>query len=369
MLAMARRIRLVVSILFAAVIVASAGFVNAALPIELEVAVVQAAPFGAMQSWGKLLSEMDLARVRLRGAHHGDKPSITPSGVGAAQRFRLVGILNHKDQLILPGGAFGSGDQAKLKAFFESLPEQVAEQGVVRGIFGLTKPQFEQVFNDLSRVVVPSTKEMLPQTFFSATTAGLSVPLEMDADAQAALARAKPIPLELKGMTAGTALAIALRPAGLALLPEQRSGQRLMLRVVRSTPKTEVWPVGWKPEATPRRLAPAMYRVTTIEISGFTLQQALEAFAPHMGVPLVFDERILAARGIDPAKVQVKFPNRKTYIRRAVDNIISQARLAGDLRVDEAGRPFFWITSFGPDNPRAIGSDQADSSKTASTRK
>jgi hypothetical protein len=356
---MARGIQHVVKGAVAAAVVACGSATRAALPVELEVAVVQAAPFGAMQSWGKLLSEMDLARLRLRGAHHGDKPSITPTGVGSSQRFRVVGVLNHKDQLIVPGGAFGPGDSAKLKAFFESLPERVAEQGVERGIFGLTRPQFEEAFNDLSGAVHGSTKGVPLATAFAAMTASLTLPVELDAQARAAIDRAGPVAAELQGMTAGTALAIALRPAGLAIKPDQSHGRPLALHVVRISPKQEYWPTGWKPEQSARQVVPAMYRFTTIEISGFTLTQALEALAPHMGVPLVFDERMLAVRGIDPAKVQVKFPNSKTYIRRAVGSILSQARLAGDLRVDEAGRPFYWITQFGPDNPPAIGPDLA----------
>jgi len=93
-----------------------------------------------------------------------------------------------------------------------------------------------------------------------------------------------------------------------------------------------------------------MYRFTTIEITGHPLRQAVDALAPHMGLPLYFDDRILAERGIDLAKVQVKHPNRRTYVRRALDHVLSQGHLVGEVRVDEAGRPFYWISQFGPDN-------------------
>ena len=75
---------------------------QAALPIDIEVAAEAGSPFGAMQEWGKLLNEMDLARVRLRGANGGDEPSVTSTGEGESQRFKLVGILNRRDQLDLP---------------------------------------------------------------------------------------------------------------------------------------------------------------------------------------------------------------------------------------------------------------------------
>jgi hypothetical protein len=111
--------------------------------------------------------------------------------------------------------------------------------------------------------------------------------------------------------------------------------------------------VGWKPLGSPRQAAPAMYRVTNIEIENFTLAKALEALAPHMDVPMVLDQHTIATREIDPAAAAVRFPRTKTFVRRAVDSILSQSKLAGELRIDEAGQPFYWITQFGPDSPRA----------------
>jgi hypothetical protein len=323
---------------------------QAALPIDIEVAAEAGSPFGAMQEWGKLLNEMDLARVRLRGANGGDEPSVTPSGEGESQRFKLVGILNRRDQLELPGGKFGFGDRAKLKAYFESLPERAANQGVERGIFNLTKQQFEQVYDDLSAPVTTSTKGMTPEAIVTSLQEGLTIPLEIDAAARGALRAAKPLSGELQGMSTGSAIAIALRPAELTMLPEQKLGQPLQLRVVKAEAGVRGWPAGWRPAQTARELVPAMYRFTNIEIKGFTLDEALAALGPHMEVPLLFDERVLAVRGIDPAKIEVSFPRGKTYIRRAVDRVLSQARLAGELRIDEAEKPFYWITQFGPDN-------------------
>ena len=334
--------------------IATAAVAQAALPIDIEVAAEAGSPFGAMQEWGKLLNGMDLARVRLRGANGGDEPSLTSTGEGESQRFKLVGILNRRDQLELPGGKFGFSDRAKLQTYFESLPERSANQGVERGIFNLTKQQFEQVYEELSTPVATSTKGKAPEAIVASLKEGLKIPLEIDASARAALRAAKPLNGELQGMTTGSAIAIALRPAELTMLPEQKLGQPLQLRVVKAGAGVRGWPAGWRPAEAARVLVPAMYRFTNIEIKGFTLDEALTALGPHMEVPLLFDERVLAARSIDPAKIDVNVPRGKTYIRRAVDRALSQGRLAGELRVDEAEKPFYWITQFGPDNLPAL---------------
>ncbi|WP_428306877.1 hypothetical protein [Lacipirellula sp.] len=323
---------------------------RAALPIDIEVAAESGAPFGAMQDWGKLLNGMDLYRVRLRGANGGDEPSVKATGEGESQRFKLVGLLNRRDQLVLPGGTFAVTDRARLQAYFESLPEKSAEQGVERGIFGLTKQQFEGLYEELSPPVTISTKGMKPAAIVTALKAGLSTPLVIDAAAQAALNAAPPLNGELKGLSTGTALAIALRPATLTIFPEQKLGQPLTLRVIPASRERRGWPAGWKPAKADRETVPGMYRFTNIEISGYTLAEALEALGPAMGVPLLFDERVLAVRKIDPAKVDVELKHGKRYIRRAVDQVLSKGRLVGDLRVDEAEKPFYWITQFGPDS-------------------
>ncbi|RIK72454.1 MAG: hypothetical protein DCC67_19265 [Planctomycetota bacterium] len=337
---------------------AGGALAHAALPIDLEVAVVQAAPLGAMQQWGRVLSEMDLARVRLRAANRGDQPSVTTTGAGPALRLQVVGIVNHKDQLVLPGGVFRQADAAQLKQFLEDLPRQTAEQGIERGIFGLTKPQFAALYHDLSTPVDAPTKGVPLNELAANVTARLGTPVELSAGVADTLNRGQPLTADLQGYSAGTVLAIALRSAGLELAPSGPTLETVALKIVPATRDTDHWPAGWKPEQVGRVIAPAMHQFTTIEISGFTLQQALDGgLAAHMGVPLVFDARVLADRRIDPANIQVKFPRSKTYIRRAVDNILAQARLAGELRVDEAGKPFYWITQFGPDSPRALGTD------------
>ena len=86
----------------------------AALPIELEVAAEGDAPFGALQKWNNVLIEMDLARVRLRGVHAGDEPRLEERGAGGAKRFILLGLVNRRDELMLPGGVFRASQRAEL---------------------------------------------------------------------------------------------------------------------------------------------------------------------------------------------------------------------------------------------------------------
>jgi hypothetical protein len=340
---------------FAALVfsIASATACIAALPIELVVATQGDAPFGAMQEWNRVLAEMDLRRVRLRGATGGDEPSVEVDALGGKSIYRVVGLLNQRDQLVLPGGKFGQGDRAALKQYFEDLPKRLAEEGVERSFFGLTTEQFETVMLDLAKPVSEATLDAEPRELFAVLTRETRLPVAGDITVKAKIRDAAPFRSQMKGLSLGTTLAALLRNSGLQLTPDTHGPAPLTLRVKRIDPTLEAWPVGWAPIGGPRQIAPAMYRVTNIEVANFTLDKALAALAPHLGVPIVLDQYVIAQRKIDLPTVKVKVPRTKTYPRHALDRVLAQGRLAGELRVDELGVPFYWVTQFGKDSPKA----------------
>jgi hypothetical protein len=331
----------------------------AALPIDLEVAAEGDAPFGAIQEWNKVLATMDLARVRLRGAHGGDTPKLEVHELGGVTRYVLVGLLNRRDELVLPGGRFHQSDRAGLKQYFEELPERHSVAKNAGAPFGLSVEQYTHVLDELARPVEEPTLDGSPHELLAVLTKDVPFPVEGDLAMRALLRDAEPFRAQMKGLSVGTTLAAMLRGAGLQFAPDTLGRAPVTLRVVPLDPTVESWPVGWKPPLGPRQIAPAMYEFRNIEIGNFTLAATLTALQPFMSVPIVVDQRVVAARGIDLEKVAVKFPRQKTYVRRALDYALSQGRLSGELRIDEAGKPFYWATQFGKDSPRAREVDRA----------
>jgi hypothetical protein len=326
----------------------------AEIPATVEVAVQPEAPLGAMQRWAAILSEAGLTRVRIRGSHAGDQPSIEPSGEGAAREYLILALVDRREELVLPDARFAPGDREGIRRYFAELAHREQEKRIERGPFGLTRPQFTALVDDLSPPLDSTTVDASPSDVLRSLSSQLKTAIEVEPGARKLLTLAKPLAQELKGLSRGTALAAALRTAGLALLPELASdGETMLLRVAATAESPLTWPVGWNPERSPRVEAPAMYRVTTVEIEGYSLAAALRALRGPMAVPLVLDQWKLDQRGIDPATIKVKLPRGKTYIRRAVDSILSQGRLAGELRLDDGGRPFYWITQWGKDSVRA----------------
>jgi len=336
--------------------VCTTGVAHAALPIDLEVATEPGAPITAQQQWAQRLGQMDLGSVRLRGMRGGDRPELVDRSHGGTPRYRLVAVLNRRNELVLPERKYRATEVKALRKYFEQLPADAAHNAVERGRFGLTEKQFRRVYAELSQPLGFSTVGKSASAVLAEVEKTLSVPVV----GASALRRVESVPLtvELSTLSTGTGLAIALRSTGWAMTPEQLPGEPLRLRLGPFDSKRESWPTGWKPATSARASAPQLYVSRNIELQGFTLSQALTALAPALQMPVAMDPWVLEQEKIDPARadptqIEISLAKKKTFLSSAVQRIASQARLSTEVRVDEAEQPFLWLTRFGKQSLRA----------------
>ena len=325
---------------------------RAALPIDLEIATEPGTPISAPQEWVRLIGRMNLGSVRLRGIRSGDRPKLEERKLGKSTRYHLLAILNRKNELVLPERRFRVRDRRALQKYFEQLPAQAAYHAEERGRFGLTEKQFRQVFGELSQPVGFSTAGKLAGEIAARLEKTLTVTVLRSR--KAGVQNEKPLTVELQNMSTGTVLAYVLRCEGLMLVPEQLPGEPLRLRIASYDSQQESWPLGWKPAVSSRQSAPQLYKIRSIEINGFTLAQALTALQPALKVPVILDDWILQQRQIDPSKIQVSHPKKRTFLKSVIGRLLSQARLAEEVRVDELEQPFLWVTRFGKDSPTLL---------------
>jgi hypothetical protein len=293
--------------------------------------------------------------VRIRGIRTGDRPALEVRTEGEQQRYALVGILDSRERLILPEGTFVRSDRSKLTAYRAQLASGEPLNDPP-GPFGLTETQFTRLYAMLEpRIGETGAAPAAPLAVVEAALAEWPETPQWSRGARVALQQAAPLEVDVSGLSRGTAAAYALREAGLALAPlrPRGPGAAVGLAVVPAAEAEHAWPVGWRAAATPKTLAPQMFRVTTIEITGYTLAQTMTALGPHLGVPLLVDRPQLARLGIVPAEAAVEVKRGKTYVKKAFDQALARAKLASELRVDERGTPFLWITQFGPGSARA----------------
>jgi hypothetical protein len=328
-------------------------------PIELELVTERGVQITAPREWLQLLTSIGIDHVRIQGSQSSAVPRIVGRGNSPGAGFRVVGVLTANDQLRLPGGTFSRSDRARLKDYFARLAADGADAVTAPRVrFGLTEKELTAVLADLAQPIDFETKGQRPRAIIDRLQTKLSFKLSIDAEADRAIRSAAPAVDELKGLATGTALAITMRTCGLVFRPEKQRGQPVAYHVVvaaddaigattlgkMSAKDMQYWPIGWEPEKAPGAIAPSLFESLNAEIDGYTMDEALAAIRPRLKLPLLLDRAALQARNTDPTKIQVTLARTRTTYKRVIDRIVSQARLGSEVRVDEAGVPFLWIT-------------------------
>ena len=250
----------------------------------------------------------------------------------------------------MPGENFSSRDRARLAEWLKQLRENGPElaKGQKSLPFGLAAKQFAVVHEDLSHTVDFSTKDMPPAEAVSIIARGLDCPLVLDAATSAALKRSEVAREDLAGMTSGTALAYLLRPAGLVFEPRiAKPGKRIEYVVHKPIAGHMPWPVGWPPEVKASDLVPdLMEKLNEIEIEEKPLTETFVVIGERLKTPVLYDHVALARQGLDPYKTKVSLKGEQWWYGKVIDKILFKTKLKGEWRMDEAGKPLLWVTTF-----------------------
>jgi len=307
-------------------------------------------PFGGEQRWINVLKNLDQSGIRIRTGRVGDKVEVTNRGTAASPSYHVVGILSATNKLELTGAVFSLADGAKIAQWFDKLRE-----GGVDGLtatpvaFGLTPDQLVGFHDMLANPIAFKTKGVRAGDVARKIVSTLRVPFSVTSQARRGFSRNEAILDELNGLSAGAALAATLRPLGLVLSPRKTAAGKLELLISDVREVEESWPVGWPPEVPEHKAAPELYeRLPAAEIADRPLSEAIEAIGSRLETPFLFDHNGMAREQIDPAAKNVTFKRKErvAYLR-VLDNVLFQARLQSEVRLDEAGKPFLWISPRG----------------------
>jgi hypothetical protein len=310
----------------------------------------------AFQEWVQVLGKAGVKDVRIRAgdqsAMPGDRPAkvdIAVQGTPQSPLYVVTGIVKSRDELLLPCGVFRRSDAARLARWLDDLAAHgPPDRRPQKSAFGLTAEQFQQVHQQLARPVDFSTRAAARAEVVAKIGRQLQLPLQFDAESARALGD-DTVEEELRDLSCGTALACVLRPAGYCLVP-RAAGGKLVCAVVQARPALEIWPVGWEPppDQPPRDVLPILLEFLNVNIQKVPAAQAVEAIGQRLKVPVLLDHNALARHGIDPAKAIVSLPQGRTTYSQALRRLLSQAGLKFEVRLDEAGKPFLWISTVKP---------------------
>ncbi len=338
-----------------------------------------AGPHGtAPQEWLQRLAEAGAGPTRIvsggKGEPRLEELGKTPSG---ASLVKVYAVLTREGLLVLPGSngpeRFRASDRSKLKEYFDRIASRGVEAVTVpRGKYGLTEAEFTDLFTRLQKPMPTLPDGATIADAIDAAERAARVTIEIDVPVRDVLRTKSEVAASIDGLSVGTALAAVLKQEGLALQPQAAAlgepstqiggvnhtrrtpptrvgGSPTILRVAELRDAQEAWPAGYDAEGTPTQTAPGLMKFLTVEVEGYTLAEAYEAIGPRVKwkdkpLPIVWDHFALRASAINPATVEVRFPKKRTFYKSLLDSLASQARLKLDLRVDEAGTPFLWLT-------------------------
>ena len=311
--------------------------VQAAPRVELNLVTQEGFPITGQQQWLQVLGGLQFDGVRIRRATGGEKIEVVREGSDASPVYRVTGVLTRNNQLILPNGRFTIRDAGAISDWKERLQKGGAGglEPKAQAAFGLSTDQFVAIHTKLAGPILFSTQGQTPKAVVREIAKDVSITI--DRESLAAFEDEWVVPEELEGLSAGTVLAAAIRPLGLVLVPTAVSETD-----VRKAPQS--WPVGWPPEKPEREIAPKLFEFFTFEAPGNPLQQALDAIGGNLEMMFLYDHNGMARQQIDPQKVMIEFPESRSYYKKVLSRVLFQAKMKSDLRVDEAGQPFLWVS-------------------------
>jgi hypothetical protein len=331
------------SVLVIAALVLRASAPAAEPRVDLEIVTGQNFLGTESRTWSELLSKAGFSTVRMRSGGK-DSPSLQMVGTAVAPAYRVTGVLSDEQQLLLPKGRFGINDRGRIEQWLRNLRESGEEGITIKPVaFGLMPRQLVAVHEALAVPVSVMTRGKSPRDVAKQIADRLTLKFTTDSAGQRALGAEQPIADELNGLSSGTALAAIFRPIGLALVPE-KNGSEVRLRIADSRTVKEHWPVGWPAKGNPRETLPELFVFLTVEIDKTPVSDAMTAIAERVKAPLLIDHNAIARAGID-LQTKVSLPKANTFYDRALDQALAQAKLHYELRVDEAEKPFLWVTS------------------------
>ena len=84
-------------------------------------------------------------------------------------------------------------------------------------------------------------------------------------------------------------------------------------------------------------------KFATVEVVKQPLSRVLVAFERATGVRFLVDHNGLAVTGKDIDSVIIDLPEKRSTYKTLIDRALRNVQLRGELRIDEAGQPIYWI--------------------------
>jgi len=300
------------------------------------------------QQWMQAMSEVGANRVKVQTAVR-PRPEVTESESGGLVIVQVKAVIANS-RIKFPGKSFARSDTSGVRAFLSKLRDDGMKTTLgKKKAFGLTSEQLVDVHRQLMASIDSQTKGANTASIVTELLDAVAMSHLISQPAQARLKGQDKVAGELNGVSVGTALSILLRQHGLVFHPQAKQGAGVALRVVRKEDAKESWPPGWPVDKAPVNAFPKMFQRIPLQVNETPLASVLTAIERRLKLPFLVDPSTGKDKDgnmVDLAQTLVSYNKPKTSYALALSKLLLQAkpRLRHELRKDETGKLFLWIT-------------------------
>ena len=303
--------------------------------------------------WAEALQKFGVT-VQVRTPKLADELGVTEKVRGTLRWVTATGQLAAGGKLAFPDRSFTLSQSTQLKEWIDEL-KLYGAQGAPEGkpLWGLTADQFGLAFQSLSTPTIKGVEKLSLHEALRALPVPTDMPIRLHSTAARHLSTrrtAAQIRTDVAGLSVGTALAAVLADQGLAFRPLRTPTGSIELVVEPLASLKQPWPIGWEfpKEASRHQLASGLFKMVPVGFTDVPLSDVLGAVAEVAAVPVVVNHDSAGRRGVDLKKTLVSYPKKKTAYIVVLNSVVRSHRLTHELRVDERGRPFVYVTAFVP---------------------
>lgn len=295
------------------------------------------------QQWGRELNSLGFEGVRIRSGDSSDALDVQPLGGNA---YRVSGMLMTNSQILLPGNArFSLSRIREMKPYLEEqiLALRQAETDAAAG--EAAQGNHDELFQDLAVPVGFRTQGLSRKKVLQKLAGSFESHVRFPSSIRKVFEDSDLVTEELQDVARGTALVYVLRYLGYCVVPEPSdSGNGFTLKIVASNQADaqRILPVGYAVEsATPD----ALYERFQANVDGASAATVLDSLQKRLKIPFLYDFNSMAGLGIEPADVIIRQKSGKFSYKQLLDAVLYQTQLQREVRTDEAGHVFFWLTT------------------------
>jgi hypothetical protein len=290
-------------------------------------------------------------RLRVAGAD-GVSEQTTPAANDDTGSIRLTpyrridvrAVITPDGYLCIGRNRFRADQLAGLRQFVSKLKrEGVPKPDPSQPLWGLSETQFDRL---QERLREPSQFELdqLPlRTFLQQLARRTGMPVKTTRQVQRA-AHTIRLTARTGRVSLGAATAYALGQVGLAFEPRADADGSLSLLVLTREESARPWPIGLKPEGMRGRIAPQLLKFIELKTVNSSLDQIIGAIRQNLELDVLVDLAAMRAAGIDPGALRSSAKLPRSTWSSAIRRVLHPLGLVYELRIDEANRPFLWVT-------------------------